>query len=955
MTDDAADWPRVKSILGDAIGLPVDDRAAFLDKACSGDTRLRAQVEKLLAAHDRADAFLETPPEAPSASTPRSLEGQRLGPYEFLARIGAGGMGEVYKARDRRLNRTVAIKVLPPHLASDRLASERFELEARAVAALNHPHICTLYDVGREGGIAFLVMEYLEGETLARRLERGALTPDQALDCAIQIASALDRVHRAGLVHRDVKPGNMMLTRGTAGSSSPLQVKVLDFGISKAPPSVSSPNDETQPTGVNLTSAGMVLGTVRYMAPEQFEGMPADARSDIFAFGSVLYEMIVGTPAFDAATSVGLMAAIREQEPEGLARLTPALARVIRTCLAKLPDDRWQTARDLLRELQWIQEGKREALANEPAKARWTMAVAAGSAALALAVAAGLWSLSTTRTTPRQSVAARFEISTPATTDPMSFALSADGRFLAFVATKDGASKLWLRPLDRIDAQALDGTDGASFPFWPPDGKAIGFFAGGKLRRIDVGGGPTRELADAPNGRGGSWSAAGIILFAPSTAGPLMRVSAAGGAPQQAIPLGAGQNSHRWPQFLPDGRRFFYLSTQGQAGTGGVFLASLDGTDPRRLLEDDAPATFVGPDRLLLVRQGALISLSVDMDRLAVVGDPMVVARPVGFDTQLVRGAFTMSESGVLAHRSAIAARRQLIWVDRTGREVGTVGQPDDDALAAPELSRDGRRVAVFRTVDGNADVWSIPTGGGAPSRLTYAPGLDAFAIWSHDGQRLIFTGLRDAYHLLERMPSGEERRLFPRSELRIANDISPDGKFLLYTAQVPASGVDLWTVPMASTTGAAPRPVAQMPFDEMAGQFSPDGGWIAYQSNATGRLEIYLRPFPGPGDAQQVSLGGGSQPRWSHDGSELFYVATDGKLMVVPIAFDSAAHAFDASAPHPLFQTHLATGANIPPAVAAKAQYVVAPDGRFLMNVQVEGAPAPPISVALDWRAGVE
>jgi eukaryotic-like serine/threonine-protein kinase len=879
--------------------------------------------------------------------------GTRLGPYEILSALGAGGMGEVYKARDQRLNRTVAIKVLPSPLANDRQASERFEFEARAVAALNHPHICTLHDVGREGGIAFLVMEYLDGETLADRLERGPLTLDQALECAIQIASALDRVHRAGLVHRDLKPGNIMLTKAAPGSTSPLQVKVLDFGISKAPASVATPDGETTRIDVKLTSAGMVLGTVRYMAPEQLAGKPADARSDIFAFGGVLYEMIVGTPAFYAPTNTALIAAIRDQEPQASARLTPALTRVIRTCLAKDSDDRWQTARDLLRELQWIQEGKREALANEPARSWWMTAIAAGVAAIA--VAAGLWFIASTRPAPRAAVAARFEISTPSTTDPMSFALSADGRLLTFVATKDGVAKLWLRPLNQVNAQPLDGTDGASFPFWAPDGHAIGFFASGKLRRIDVGGGPTQELADAPNGRGGSWSPGGIILFAPSTAGPLARVPAAGGAPQPAIPLGAGQNSHRWPQFLPDGKRFVFLSTQGQPGTGGVFIASLDGGAPTRVLDDDAPAVFVAPDRLLLVRQGALTAVALDLDGLALTGEPVVVARPVGFDTQLGRGAFTVSESGVLAYRSAIAARRQLVWVDRDGRYGGTVGPADDDALAAPELSHDGRRVAVFRSVDGNADVWSIPIGGGVPSRLTFTPNMDGFPIWSQDGQRLIFTGMRDAYHLLERLPSGEERSLFTKSELRIANDISPDGRFLLYSAQIPASGVDLWTVPLASSSEAAPSAIAQMPFDEMAGQFSPDGGWIAHQANATGRLEVYVRPFPGSGSAQQVSLGGGSQPRWSRDGSELFYVAADGRLMVVPIAIDRAAHTIEASAPHPLFQTQLATGANIPPAVASKAQYVVAPDGRFLMNVAVEGAPAPPISVSLDWHAGVE
>jgi eukaryotic-like serine/threonine-protein kinase len=954
---DAGTWRRAKDIFADALARTSEERAAFVAHACGTEGALLDEVEALLAAHHDASLFLESRPELPPDLFPGSgadiaeplTDGTLLGPYRCERRIGAGGMGSVYKARDLRLNRTVAIKVLPSHLANDNQAGERFEREGRAVAALNHPNICTLYDVGREDGIAFLVMEYLEGETLATRLQRSPLKREQALHFAIQIASALERVHRAGLVHRDLKPSNIMLTNAGTGSA---QVKLLDFGIAKtlsASPDTSSASTPTNGSAVtpgNPTAIGMILGTIRYMAPEQIDGGPTDARSDLFAFGAVLYEMFTGSPAFDGPRTSALVAAIHDQPPPSAA-LDPAINRIVHACLEKHPDDRWQTARDLLRELQWAREepqvpGAGRESGSAAKRRRWLGAGAAMLAAISLIAAYG----AVGRRPLAADVLARFEIATPPTSDPMSFALSPDGRQLVFVATQGRVPKLWVRLLDDLNARPIDGTDGASFPFWSPDGQAIAYFANGKLRRVGLHGDRVYTIADAANGRGGAWARSGIILFAPSTAGALLEVAADGGTPRPATQLSPGQVSHRWPQVLADGSRFVYLSTQGQPGTSGVFMGSLAGGDATRVLDDDSPAAYTA-GRLLVVHEGALLSLPFNPNDRRVAGEPTIVAKPVGFDTQLARGAYSVSASGVLAYRSGVASERQLIWFDRDGRRLGPVGLPDANAIAAPELSPDGRQVAVFRNVDGNDDVWTIPIEGGVPTRLTFAPNLDGFPIWTRDGRGIIYTAFHQRYTLVARTLNGEERSLFKTSGLKIANDISPDGRLLLYAVQVPASGVDLWTVPLASADDDA-RPIAQTPFDEMSGQFAPNGKWIAYQSNASGQMEIYVRPFPGPGAPQQVSLGGGSQPRWSPGGSELFYVAADGRMTAVAIANDPSPSAIRAGAPRPLFQTHLATGANIPPAVASKPQYAIAPDGRFLINVAVEGAPAPPIVVSI-------
>src|SRR5262245_34724813 len=604
--------------------------------------------------------------------------GTRLGPYEIVAPLGAGGMGEVYKAKDTRLDRTVAVKVLPSHVSSDPVLRERFEREARTIAALNHPHICTLYDVGHQDGTDFLVLEHLEGQTLAERLTKGALPLDHALQIAIQIADALDKAHRAGTVHRDLKPGNVMLTKSGA--------KLLDFGLAKVTPAaVAASGLSMAPTGVTpVTMQGTILGTLQYMAPEQMEGQEADARTDIFAFGAVVYEMITGHRAFEGKTHANLISAILKDHPPLVSSrqplASPLLDRIVAQCLAKDADQRYQSAHDLLQSLRWIEEltsgGATDLTPSVGRRARrervWMLATVVATFA-ALLLASDLWFV---RRTPPALPLTRLEIVTPETNDPFSFALSADGRQLAFVATTDAGPRLWVRSFEQSAGRVLPGTDGATEPFWSPGGSAIGFFAASKLKRVDLVGGAPRVLADAPIPRGGTWSLDGVIVYCPMVTSTLMRVNASGGTPTAVTQLRPGEGTHRWPHFLPDGRHFLYLVTFGQPDTRGIYLGSLEGGPPKRVMAADSSAAYDPSGRLLVVSQGALVAYRFDTGSDSISGEPILVAQPVGVDAGGITGlsGFSVSSSGVLAHRTGATSRRQLVWVDRAGRKLGTIG-----------------------------------------------------------------------------------------------------------------------------------------------------------------------------------------------------------------------------------------------------------------------------------------
>jgi len=582
----------------------------------------------------------------------------------------------------------------------------------------------------------------------------------------------------------------------------------------------------------------------------------------------------------------------------------------------------------------------------------WSVAGAVTLLLILTLVAAALY----VRRPAPEPIVTRLEVATPSTPDSGAFALSPDGRQLVFIARAEGRPQLWLRSLDQTAARALAGTDGASAPFWAPDGRAIGFFADGNLKRINLSDGALQVLAGASAGRGGTWNQDGVIVFAPNPTQGLMRVAATGGAAVTVTQPAPGQGSHRWPQFLPGGRRFLFVVGVGRPDMRGVFVGSLDGDMPTRVVADETAAMFAPPDWLLVVRQGVLMALRFDPTRSVVSGDPIPVAQDVGILPGLYRNAFSVSTSGVLAHRPGGGQRRQLVWMDRTGRVLGTIGPPDDAAIANPSLAPDGQRVAVNRVIQGDIDVWLVDVTRGVMSRFTFDPSIENLPLWSRDGRRVALRSTRNGlYDLFEKPASGagDEQLLLKTAETKAPLDWSPDGRTLLYATLDPKTGTaDLWALPTAGER--KPYPVVQSSFDEANGQFSPDGKWLAYESNESGRFEIYVQPFPGPASKSQVSTAGGSQPNWRSDGKELLYVATDGHMMAAPITVLSDGQ-LKAGAPAALFTTQLATGANVfGPGGAAKSQYVVTPDGRFLMNVALDETNLPPIAVVLNWDAGL-
>jgi Tol biopolymer transport system component/tRNA A-37 threonylcarbamoyl transferase component Bud32 len=887
--------------------------------------------------------------------------GTRLGPYEIIAPLGAGGMGEVYRARDTRLDRTVAIKVLTGALAADSESRQRFEHEARVIAALNDPHICTIHDVGRHGDLDYLVLEYLEGETLADRLRRSPRLPvDAALAIAIQIGDALDRAHRAGIVHRDLKPGNVMLV-GRGGPSSSPDVKLLDFGLA-ARTAIARPQaldasllatiapslPATQPPA-QTTSSGFA-GTVQYMAPEQLDGDAGDHRADIFAFGCVLYEMLAGRKAFEGASVVTVIAAIMSSEPPLIAALQsphPLLDHVLRRCLEKDRERRWQSIRDVTGELRWLVDHPIAAAvpaAPQPRLNRVAKVAMACALVLAMATVALALRAFRGRGAAADLPTLRFEISTPPTDDP-STALSPDGTQIAFVANRDRVPVLWVRSLDAAENRALPGTEGASFPFWSPDGRAIGFFADNKLKRIDVGGGMPLVVADASNARGGTWNTDGVILFAPGAIAPIMRVSARGGPAESVTQLNdANGPAHRLPQFLPDGKRFLFSSTLGTADTNGVYVGSLDGTSPVRLLPGDSAGRFAAPDKLVTIRQGALQAYTFNAASGVVQGEPVVVAQGFGGDS--ANNVFATSDTGMLAYRVGTAQRRQLVWVNRQGAVLRTIGDPETDFIASPELSADEQSVLVFLQRTGNNDVWLIELARSLARRITDGPPASAHPLWDPDGQHVVFNSRRfGGGPARQALSGGKPEPLFANGEARLALSWTRDRQYILMRRDSTKSRADLVAVATAGERREAPEViVAQSQYDETEGQFSPDGRWVAFVSNESGRPEVFVQSFPDGRARTQASTAGGTQVRWSGDGKEIFYVAPDGKMMAVSIAFGGATP--EVKLPVPLFQTHLATGINV---LGNKPQYAVARDGRFLLNTALDSASAP-IVISVNW-----
>ncbi len=862
--------------------------------------------------------------------------GTRLGPYEIGAPLGAGGMGEVYKARDTRLERTVAVKVLPSHLSSSEEVRQRFEREAKTISQLSHPHICALYDVGNQDGVEYLVMEYLEGETLADRLAKGPVPLEQALRYGVEMCDALDRAHRQGIVHRDLKPGNVMLTRSG--------VKLLDFGLAKVIAKAAAPSGVTAlPTLVGsspLTQEGTILGTFQYMAPEQLEGKDADARTDIFAFGCVLYEMASGRKAFSGASQASLISAIMSSEPAPVSTVQatspPALDRVVKTCLAKDPDDRWQNAGDVGKELRWIAESTRGGAGAPVATARksrreWIAWLLAGLLALGvLYLGRDLLSLRRDHPQPVHSFlvppdGAAFRFSGD---EGAPIVLSPDGERAVFGAG-DTLSVLSLRS---GALAALGATDGAKFPFWSPNSKSVGFFSQGKLKVIEATGGPVLTVCDAANARGGAWGADGMIVFAPDIRTGLFRVSAAGGTPVPVTGVDALRHStHRWPFFLPDGKHFLYLAAnhlKPRSDQAGIYVGSVDGKKTRRLLSAFGSPQYAS-GWLLLIRDSSLIGQRFDPVSFRFSGEPVRIEDDVSYDAGVWRGTFTASQNGVLAFQHGRSgAGGQLTWVDSAGRGVEKVGERSE--AYGMRLSPDGRHASVVLG-DPNNDVWVYDLTRGVRTRLTKDAQVILAPQWSPDSSEILFASQRapDQFVLATVYANGaaEQKVVYTSKERMEPTDWSRDGRHVL-VEKGNIGAAQIWAIPLADPAAAFALTQAS---NESNGQFSPDGRWVAFTSRETGRAEVYVTPLSKGGAHWQVSLRGGTQPRWSPHGQELYYLSTQGELMAASVA--AAGSVFEIKNVRPLFRVNMFTG----PRLGAFGYDVGADGNRFLVNAGSE------------------
>jgi serine/threonine protein kinase len=867
--------------------------------------------------------------------------GTKLGRFEIRSKLGEGGMGEVYRARDEKLNRDVAIKALPTALSQDGDRLRRFEQEAQAAGALNHPNILAVYDVGTHEGSPYIVSEMLEGEELREQLNNGSLPQRKALDYAQQIAQGLAAAHERGITHRDLKPENLFVT--TDG-----RVKILDFGLAKLsePPAVADGSNSEAATRRPLTNPGTVMGTVGYMSPEQVRGHEADHRSDIFSFGSILYEMLAGQRAFRRDTMAETMTAILKEEPPELseinAKISLPLEKIVRRCLEKKPERRFHSASDLafaIESLSGTSTNSSQTLAALTTLSRrsrmtkhlpWIVAGVLFTALLAVLP----FVVSSLHRAPVDMRVTRVSILPPEKSKVSSLTVSPDGRRLAFTAT-DATDKrlLWVRPLDSLAAQPLAGTDNAIYPFWSPDSRFIGFFAGGKLKKIEVTGGSPSTLCNAQIGQGGAWNRADVIIFAPDNGNGLSRVSAAGGEPSPVTTLDASrqESAHRFPQFLPDGRHFLYFARSVQQENSAIYASSLDQPQAKRIISTDTNVAYAPPGYLFFTRATTLMAQAFDVASLALTGAPFPVAEQVGH--------FSVSETGVLVYKSSDAGKKQLVWFDRTGKQLGATGPPGEYLF--PALSPDEKRVAIDRNdgQTGTYDIWLLDLARGIPSRFTLDPTNDVYPVWSPDGSRIVFGSSRDgALGLYQKSLSGagSEEAILKSNDRKWPSDWSLDGRFILYTETNPNTLGDLWVIPLFGDR--QPITFLQTKFNETNGVFSPDGKWIAYESDDSGSYQVWVQSFPA-GSKWQVSSEGGIQPRFRRDGKELFYLGTKGKLMAVEVKVNTSGLEF--SVPKLLFDTH------------STDRYAVTVDGqRFLISTPIEESASAPITLILNWTA---
>ena len=863
--------------------------------------------------------------------------GTRLGPYEVVEPAGAGGMGEVYRARDTRLGREVALKVLPARFAADPDFRRRLDREAKAVSSLSHPHVCPLYDVGHAEGVDFLVMEYLEGETLAQRLTRGALPLDQVLRYGIEIADALSAAHRKDIVHRDLKPGNIMLTRAGA--------RLLDFGLAK-PASLPMADARSIPDvtiSAPITAQGTVIGTFQYMSPEQIEGKEADARSDIFALGAVVYEMATGRRAFDGRSPTSVIAAILEREPPTIASVQPlapaALDDVVKGCLTKDPEDRWQTAHDVKLQLQGIRRHASEPARVEPVRRR-SLREPIAWALVVVAIAAAIWfALRTSRVAPQAGSVVRASILPPGghSFTPQDFAISPDGSRVAFVAASaDGVSTLWVRSLSSSEPLEISGTEDASLPFWSPDGRWVGFFTRGKLWKAEPGGTGVQPICDTLSmSRGGAWGSQDTIVFATSVFGPLMQVPASGGTPVAVttIPSEVPGEAHRYPQFLPDGRRFLYVVSWTRQERAGLYLGSLDGGPPQLLAQGIQSRPVLSGDHLLYVSGGTVYAQPFDTTQGRIIGSTRpIIQNEIAWDWRFSDMPLSASANGIIVYQSRLTYRTELVWYDRGGREQAVGGSA---GFSAPALSPDGRRVAVAYDSRGNGqtNVWIHDLQRNITTPLTDAGTVTAHA-WSADGKSIAYSAMRKVNGLFRRAAdgSGGEQALLESPLHMLVNAWSPDGAHLLF--------MDFSTpIPQLRALDVASKRV-EVVADGAEGVYSPDGRWIACLGYPGGG--IFIRPV-GSDAKVQISSGPGSQARWRADMKEIFYISSDRKLMSVPLTRRDGT--LEPGTPVPLFQTRI-----LQPRLVL-FQYDVTADGqRFLINSLPRENAAAPLTLLMNW-----
>ena len=888
--------------------------------------------------------------------------GAFLGPYEILSSAGAGGMGEVYRARDRRLDRIVAVKVMPAHLASEPALRERFEREARSISQLNHPNICTLHDVGSDKGVEYLVMEYLEGETLANLIARGPLPLKMALEIALQIGAALERAHGAGIVHRDLKPSNVFLVRGAGSSAAPL-AKLLDFGLAKSVETV-VPSETAPPTLAHaLTGPGTMLGTLQYMSPEQLEGEHVDARTDIFAFGAVLYEMLTGKRAFSGKSQASLISAILSSEPQPVsaqqAIVPPMLDHLIVRALAKDPVDRWSSMHDVVHQLRWIASNLSVPAAgvrpvpNFWRERRWWIAAAVVLGA-ALAVSVAMSRRSSTDVPP---TSLHFELpppqgttflSTGFATATMSPVISHDGSQVIVPAIgTDGVRRFWLRRLDTAAPTLLPGTDGGSLPFWSPDDRSIGFFSEGRLMRLDLPGNAPRVLCEAPSGFGGTWNQDDTIVFAPAADMGLHRVAATGGASLAVTTLDQANEhvSHRFPSFLPDGRHFLYLARSAKQDLSAIFIGSLDSGASTPLMKSAQSAVFVPPGWLMSVSGGltagaalggTLVAHHFDPRTRQLSGEPLLLRQDIGAD-EGGQGAYSLSQQGTLVYRTVTGGRQDsLNWYTRSGSLESTVGDPGD--YTVPRLSPEGRRLAMAAT----GTIWIRDLVRGTSFRLTNGP-AHCCPVWSHDGTRVAFRRGPQDIAIKPASGTASETVVIANGATNTPTFWTADDAIIFQTTG--RNRIDTMLLPLVAPR--TPKPLLQSPYSEEQAQLSADGRFIAYTSDESGQPQVYVQDFPALSDKWVISTRGGADPQWRADGLELFFIAADHKLMSVPI---KPGKTFDPGIPVPLFQARVTGLTDV------RTHYQVSRDGqRFLINTISQADRGAPIQVVVNWPAALK